>query len=243
MEQVTGNQILDRLPSDARTSLLRDAKRISTGDCNFDLASRWNGYCIFMTKGFAIETVCLDEGLGAEGFMHGPESVTGVGRLLWTESHQASPLHIRGNGLAVPVVSMAHALRESDGIRSEIDRYLSVRLTVAAQLSACGRHHEATQRTARWLLMASDRLRSPRVILKQEALATYVGCRRTTISLLCGTWSDRGIIRQGRGEIVILDRERFETTACRCYGVCRNAFDSLQQEVAAEREFLTGRSA
>lgn len=60
-------------------------------------------------EGFAIETVCLDGGLEAKGFMHGPESIAGIGRPLWRKSHQTSPLHTLGSGFAVPVNSMARA--------------------------------------------------------------------------------------------------------------------------------------
>lgn len=50
MEEATGNLILDRLPLEIRAAISTDAKKFSTAAFRVHRMTRWDSYCIFMTK-------------------------------------------------------------------------------------------------------------------------------------------------------------------------------------------------
>jgi hypothetical protein len=225
MEQPTGNAVLDYVPSELRGQLLSVAKRFSATDSAVtDGRINWEKYCVFMVDGFAIETVCLNGSAPTATFMYGPEGVAGLGRVLWLENHQRSPLRVQGDGLAISAASLARFLDENESLRCAVNRYLSAHMTVAARLLACGTQHQVAPRVACWLLMAADRCSSSTVTITQDQLASYLAASRSTVSKSCQPWIAGGIIRLSRGQVFILDRDRLENEACECYRFCGTAF-------------------
>jgi CRP-like cAMP-binding protein len=87
--------------------------------------------------------------------------------------------------------------------------------------------HQVEQRTARWLLMSSDRVASNVLRLTQEFLAAMLGVRRSGISEAAGELQRSGLIRYRRGEITIVDRAGLEDIACECYGLDRQRIERL----------------
>ena len=76
----------------------------------------------------------------------------------------------------------------------------------AQQTAACNVAHSLDARLARWLLRAQD-LCGSNFMLTQEALAAFLGVRRTSVSLTAHAFQDEGVIRYRRGEIEIVDPE------------------------------------
>lgn len=91
----------------------------------------------------------------------------------------------------------------------------------SAQLAACNRLHEVEERLARWLLMSYDRVGDVPMPLTQDFLAQMLGTRRSTVSISASTLQKAGIITYTRGNVTVLDREKLEHAACRCYGIIR----------------------
>jgi CRP-like cAMP-binding protein len=110
---------------------------------------------------------------------------------------------------------------QNPGIRAALLRFTEDLLNLSSQTAACNRLHSVEQRTARWLLMAADRVRSNVLPLTQEFLAAMLGVRRSGVSEAAGELQRSGLIRYRRGEITIVDRAGLEKTACECYGVDR----------------------
>lgn len=230
MEQATGNFFLDRLPFDVRNILLKKARQFSINDSVGGYRQvDWLNYCIFLVKGFAVETVSVDGTHPYEIYMYGPDDIIGSGRLLWPGNQLQPSILVRGDGLAVSLSSIESVFRESTALRGELDRYLSIHLRVAAQISACGAHHDAKSRIARWLLMSSDRSFSSSVSITQEELAGLISVRRTSVSLASQPWVENGIIRQRRGAVDILNRPALEAEACECYHICKSAIARLRE--------------
>ena len=65
--------------------------------------------------------------------------------------------------------------------------------------------------------MSQDRTTSAQVRLTQQYLATMLGVQRTTVTHALRDLADKGWIRQGRGFVEILNRDRLEALTCECY--------------------------
>jgi CRP-like cAMP-binding protein len=116
---------------------------------------------------------------------------------------------------------------DSPGVRRVILRFIEDLLNLSSQTAACNRLHSVEQRTGRWLLMSSDRVRSNVLALTQEFLAAMLGVRRSGVSEAAGELQRSGLIRYRRGEITILDRVGLEAAACECYGLDRQRIERL----------------
>jgi Mn-dependent DtxR family transcriptional regulator len=55
--------------------------------------------------------------------------------------------------------------------------------------------------------------------LTHELLATMLGVRRPTVTLVVGSLQRAGLIEEKRGQITLRDRERLEAGCCTCYRV------------------------
>ena len=71
------------------------------------------------------------------------------------------------------------------------------------------------ERLARWLLQASQRLRSKHLALTHDVLAEILGVRRPSVSTALAVIEGKGLIRSTRRAIVVLDPEGLEKLATR----------------------------
>jgi CRP-like cAMP-binding protein len=102
-----------------------------------------------------------------------------------------------------------------------------LQMLMLEQIAGCNKLHQATERLARWLLTAADRLNSDAVNLTQEAISQMLGTRRTTVALVAGTLQRSGIIGYRRGLVKILDRQALIDAACDCYGITSKLVSNL----------------
>lgn len=122
-----------------------------------------------------------------------------------------------GTALRMRASRFQDALRQSVPLQQALYRYAFAKLAVARQTVACNRFHTVEARLARWLLMTGDRVRSVEFVLTQAYLGQMLGVRRATVNEAAGLLQQRGLIGYGRARITILDRQRLEAAACRCY--------------------------
>jgi Mn-dependent DtxR family transcriptional regulator len=85
------------------------------------------------------------------------------------------------------------------------------------QMQVCAVFHPVEQRLTRWLLTLSDLLVSTDLPMTHELLATMLGVRRPTVTLVLGQLQRAGFVEEKRGRVVIRDRERLEALCCPCY--------------------------
>ena len=67
--------------------------------------------------------------------------------------------------------------------------------------------------------MAYDRVRTERMPMTHEFLASMLGARRAGVTTAAGELQRSGLISYRPGEITIRDRDGLEALACECYGV------------------------
>jgi CRP-like cAMP-binding protein len=182
----------------------------------------------FIEEGVASVLTMMEDGASSEVGMVGPEGLIGVSALLGGQaSAQHVVMQLPGAAHHISAARCKALFDESPAIRAVLLRFIEDLLNLSSQTAACNRLHSVEQRTARWLLMASDRLGSHILPLTQEFLAAMLGVRRSGVSEAAGELQRSGLIRYRRGLITIVDREGLEKTACECYDLDRRRVDRL----------------
>jgi CRP-like cAMP-binding protein len=128
-------------------------------------------------------------------------------------------MQLPGTALRISTAACKAAFDTNPGIRAVLLRFIEDWLNLSSQTAGCNRLHSIEQRSARWLLMASDRLSDEVLPLTQEFIAAMLGVRRSGVSEAAGELQRSGLIRCRRGEITIIDRAGLKKTACECYGL------------------------
>lgn len=106
-------------------------------------------------------------------------------------------------------------------------RYTQALLTQVAQTALCNRHHSVDQQVCRLILLNLDRVQGNCLQMTQELLASKLGVRRESVTLVALALQRDGLIRYARGRIEVLDREGLEARACECYAVVKLECDRL----------------
>jgi CRP-like cAMP-binding protein len=179
-------------------------------------------YIYFIEAGLASVLTIMEDGGSSEASMIGPEGAIGLSALLGAGvSAQQVIMQLTGSALRMTTVACKAAFENNARVRAVLLRFIADLLNLSAQIAGCNRLHSIEQRSARWLLMASDRIGSNVLPMTQEFLAAMLGVRRSGISEAAGELQRSGLIRYRRGQITLIDHAGLEKTACECYGLDR----------------------
>ena len=185
-------------------------------------------FCYFLTSGMASIITNMQNGESAEVSVIGREGVPGALQLLGPGRVPTTCImQLDGAGLRIVTADLRRMFDTSDEVRARILENVQEQANMIGQIAACNRLHEAEERLARWLLMASDRVGSDELNFTQEFLAELLGARRTTVTMVAGTLQRSGLIEYRRGRVRILNREELKQAACECYQVTADLHSSL----------------
>jgi CRP-like cAMP-binding protein len=109
-----------------------------------------------------------------------------------------------------------------DVLYSTLGRFAHLVLVRSMQTSVCNMFHSAEQRCVRWLLTVSDLIDTSEIPLTHDLMATMLGLRRPTVTVVIRSLHTAGLISETRGLILIRDRPRLEQACCECYRVMRD---------------------
>jgi CRP-like cAMP-binding protein len=124
---------------------------------------------------------------------------------------------------------MRAALRTSETLRESMLKFVQSFLQQASQTALANGRGTLETRLARWLIMAHDRIDTPRLPLTHEFLAVMLGVRRPGVTVALQKLQVSGLVTTHRNAIEIQDRAGLEALAGGFYGVAE-----------AEQERLTG---
>jgi CRP-like cAMP-binding protein len=204
-------EILDRLDNDLHpVTLPRQQILYQAGDRFEEI--------YFIEQGVTSLLTSLADGATIETGMIGSEGLTGVQALLGGKmSSQQVIVQVAGKGLRMSAARCKRAFEEHPDLRRPVLRFAESLLDMTAQTAACNRVHSIEQRCARWLLMASDRIRSDTLPVTQEFLSSMLGVRRSGVTVAVGELQRSGLIRHQRSVVTLVDRDGLVASACECY--------------------------
>ena len=223
------NRLIEALTPTARSQVLAHARfvELPQGTLLFK-ADEPIHHCYLLTEGVASYVVGVKDGGSAEIGMNGSEALMGALALLGGHSPVSDCLmQVNGAGYRIQTSDMRRLFDESQEIRQLVLQSVQQQMLTLSQIAGCNRLHQASERLARWLLTAADRLEHDTVTLTQETLSQMLGTRRTTVALVAGALQRGGMIRYRRARVEIIDRPRLTEAACDCYGVTKRLVDNL----------------
>jgi CRP-like cAMP-binding protein len=136
-------------------------------------------------------------------------------------------VQVPGMALRMDAEDLQRAMGEIAGFRQQLLNYVQARMVQQAQITVCNARHRVKDRVARWLLMGLDRLDSNTMPVTHELLGRMLGIRRASVTVVINEMEANGMLRRGRGQLTILDRNRLERSACDCYGLIKSEYDRL----------------
>lgn len=206
---------------------------LTFGDVLYEVESRLV-HVYFPTTSVVSLLSVMEDGASDETAFVGSEGIVGVPLLLGaaTSPHRVV---VRSTGHAFRLTGqlLLEEFNRSGAAQNLLLRYTQALLTQISQNMACHRHHSIHQQFCRWLLSSIDRLPSNELWLTHESIAGMLGVRRETITKEAGELQAAGLIQNGRGRIVVLDRPRLEARACECYRELDRDFGRLLNRTTA----------
>jgi CRP-like cAMP-binding protein len=130
-------------------------------------------------------------------------------------------VQIPGSGVAISHAAFTRAMDAIPGFRTLIHNYVLAFLEQVLVSGACNGAHSLRERLARWLLMMRDRSDDDVMPLTQNLLAEMLGAQRPSITNAAHELERDGLIRRGRGNITLIDRDGLKRASCECYQLVR----------------------
>ncbi len=159
--------------------------------------------------------------VGKEGLV-GSDLVMGAHTTSWRAIVDRS-----GTALSLKGVILQNEFCRCAVFQGRLLRCTQALITQIAQTVACNSRHSMTQRICRWLAGRVDRQNSPDIRVTHETIAARLGVRRESVSAATAILQRAGVIRCGRGHILVLDRRSLEEHCCECYAVLKQESDRL----------------
>ncbi|SDM17838.1 cAMP-binding domain of CRP or a regulatory subunit of cAMP-dependent protein kinases [Methylobacterium phyllostachyos] len=226
----TGNLLLDALSDPDRALLAPDLERVTyakgqiileagaevthvTFPCNYTVLA----LVVTTRDGRTAETATI----GHDG-MAG--RLVGLGHL---PAFASVMVQIGGPMLRLDARRLEAAADQSAALRDLFIRYADCLVAQLLQTAACNALHAIEQRCLRWLLTLQDRIVGDTLPVTHEVLAAMLGVQRTYLTRILRELQDQGLIRVGRGRIIILDRPAVLATACECHGRVRRYCEAV----------------
>jgi CRP-like cAMP-binding protein len=181
----------------------------------------------FPLTGVVSLLVVAQDGRDVEAATIGNEGVAGLGGLLAGDvSFSRQTVQLGGQAVRISRAPFLTAVHQSRRMRRVLAAHADAFASQLMQLAACNARHGAEERLARWLLTMADRSGQDSLPFTHQAVAEMLGVQRPTITIAARILQAAGLIHWTRGSLTILDRSGLTSTACECYKIVRDAYDT-----------------
>jgi CRP-like cAMP-binding protein len=193
----------------------------------FKVRARFD-YVYFPTVGVISAMTVMEDGSAIEVATIGNEGMAGLTAAFGGETSPYEVMvQVSGEGLRMPTDVFAKEAGKDGPLRQIMVLYNTAFATQVSYSVACNGLHIVQKRCCRWLLMTQDRVGSNVLSLTHEFLAIMLGVRRASVTEVLLPLQERGLIRNGRGQIEIVDRPGLESLVCECYRAVNDEFARL----------------
>jgi CRP-like cAMP-binding protein len=152
----------------------------------------------------------------------GREGCTGVEAVFGDKRSSARLLvQIPGTAARMRRASFARAMASMPSFRNLMYAYVHAFLEQVLVSVACNGAHSLKQQLARWLLMMRDRSDDDTLPITQDILAAMLGVQRPSVTIAARELEGEGLIKRGRRQVAIVDRQGLIEASCECYQLVR----------------------
>jgi CRP-like cAMP-binding protein len=185
-------------------------------------------YVYFPTSGMISAMTIMEDGSAIEVATIGDEGMSGLTAFIGSgTSPNDVMVQIAGDAIRMSAEALLEEATRDGPLRQLLILYNTAFATQVSYAVACNGLHKVEKRCCRWLLMTADRVGSDVLPLTHEFLAIMLGVRRSSITEVLHPLQERGLIRNSRGNIQIIDRPGLEATSCECYRAVKEEFARL----------------
>ena len=182
----------------------------------------------FPESGIASVVAVQEKGTQVEVGLIGREGMTGQAVVLGNHrTPHATYIQVAGEGQQIKAAELRKAMKASETLRDVFLKFAQAFHVQTAHTAIANARATLDERLARWILMAHDRLSGKRLPLTHEFLALMLGVRRSGVTVALQLLTRQGLIKTGRGEIVVINRKGIERRAGRSYGIPEAEFRRL----------------
>lgn len=215
------NRLLESLSPENRELLLARCTAVSVpAETVFYEPDRIPHHGWFLTSGLASTVAFTTEGAVVGVGRIGNEAVVGGLHLLGPACIPSRCfMQLAGTALRIAFSDLQQFFWSSIEIRARLLELIQEQVALFHQCAACHLQHQAKERLASLLLVLQDRTQLDVLDVTQELLATMLGTRRSTVSVLAADLQSRSVIAYSRGQVRILNRTKLERAACGCYPI------------------------
>jgi len=129
----------------------------------------------------------------------------------------------------LPVATLRELIAKSSTLRDLLLRFVQAFMVQTAHTAIANARGTLTERLARWLLMAHDRVPGNEIALTHEFLSLMMAVRRPGVTEALQSLEGAGLIQCARSRITVLDRKGIEKVAGAYYGVPEAEYRRLMQ--------------
>jgi CRP-like cAMP-binding protein len=174
----------------------------------------------FMEEGITSVVAIGKKGKKIEIGIIGSEGMTGFPVIMGNHrSPNSSFVQIAGSAQRIAVPDLRDAMDKSESLRRSLLKFAQSFMIQTAHTAVANGSATLSERLARWLLMAHDRVEGDELPLTHEFLSLMLGVRRAGVTTALHDLVSKGLIRLKRSTIIVLDREGIEEIAGGFYGV------------------------
>jgi CRP-like cAMP-binding protein len=217
------NRLLLALPSSNLKRLLPELQliRCQRGQVLMD-ADMLLDYVFFPNSGVVSTVAVYADGSVIEMATIGREGCTAVQAIFGARTSSVRLLvQIPGSAMRMSRVAFTRAMESMPSFRKLMYAYVQAFLEQVLVSVACNGAHSLKQRLARWLLMMRDRDDDDTLQITQNLLGEMLGVQRPSITIAARELEGAGLIKRGRRQVTIRDRQGLVGASCECYGLVR----------------------
>ncbi len=228
-EQARKNHLLRSLIEEDLLRLLPDLELISLplGDVFYESGARID-HAFFPTTAVVSLLYVMENGTTAEIGIVGNDGILGTALFLGGDTTTSrAVIQGAGDGLRMSPKALRAEFARGGRFQELLLRYTQAIMTQISQTAVCNRLHSVEQQLCRWLLLSHDRLDSDNLVMTHDLISNMLGVRREGVTLAAQKLAARGLIKNTRGTIRILDRKGLEDAACECYEIVNTEYNRL----------------
>jgi CRP-like cAMP-binding protein len=227
-QKLPRNRLLLALPSSNLKQLMRELEHIR---CDRDQvlmdADSSLEHVFFPDCGVISAVEVYSDGRVIETATIGREGCTNVQAAFGAKRSSVRLLvQIPGSAQRMSRAAFMRAVGTMPSFRNLMYAYVQAFLEQVLVSVACNGAHSLKERLARWLLMMRDRSDDDALQITQGLLAEMLGVQRPTITNAVREFDRTGLIKRGRRQVTIIDREGLEAASCECYRLVRERVSS-----------------
>jgi CRP-like cAMP-binding protein len=153
----------------------------------------------------------------------GREGCTGVQAVFGAKTSSARFfVQIPGSAAQMSRAAFTRTMRSVPSFRRLAFAYVQAFQEQVMVSAGCNGAHSLKQRLARWLLMMRDRSDADTLLISQDLLADMLGVQRPSITNTAAELERAGLIRRGREQVTIVNRQGLMAASCECYQLVRS---------------------